>query len=219
MDETKKMNPVDVKSIVGSTPQMSLQEAKILTEFIHKYNIKNVLELGFRHGVSTCYIAAALDANGGGSVVTIDLESTKQAKPNIEELLEKTDQINKVKIYYEPSSYTWRLMKLLEDNPKPCFDFCYLDGAHSWAVDGLAFFLVDKLLKLNGWLLFDDINWSYATSLSLKDKDWVKAMPEDERNTCQVLKIYDLLVKTHPCYGNFTIADNWGFAQKVKLIE
>ena len=107
-------------------------------------------------------------------------------------------------------------MKLLEQNSEPCFDFCYLDGAHSWFVDGFAFFLVDRLLKRNGWIIFDDINWSYEKSPSLKNTDWVKSMPEDERKTSQVLKVFELLVKTHPCYGNFDIKEDWGFAQKIK---
>ena len=37
-------------------------------------------------------------------------------------------------------------MKMLEDDPEPRFDFCYIDGVHNWADDGFAFFLIDRLL-------------------------------------------------------------------------
>lgn len=218
MSNASLLTPFEVQKRVGNIPHMSFSQAETITDFIQKHKIQSVLELGFRHGVSTCYIAAALDKNGGGSIVTIDLESAKQAKPNIEELLTRIGRLEQVSIYYEPTSYTWRLMRLLESNAEPCFDFCYLDGAHNWFVDGFAFFLVDKLLKLNGWIIFDDLNWSYEKSPSLKNTARVKAMPEDERKTCQVMKVFELLVKTHPCYGNFDIKEGWGFAQKIKEV-
>jgi hypothetical protein len=50
-----------------------------------------------------------------------------------------------VNYYFEPTSYTWRMMKMLEEDEGPRFDLCYLDGAHSWFVDGFAFFLIDRL--------------------------------------------------------------------------
>lgn len=40
-------------------------------------------------------------------------------------------------------------------------------------------------------------------------------MPEDEKRTPQVRKVYDLLVKTHPAYGDFMIKDGWGYARKM----
>lgn len=44
-------------------------------------------------------------------------------------------------------SYNWNLMRLLRDAPELRFDYVYLDGAHTWETDGLAFFLCDMLLK------------------------------------------------------------------------
>ncbi|MGL5809687.1 MAG: hypothetical protein ACRCYQ_07075, partial [Nocardioides sp.] len=74
------------------------------------------------------------------------------------------------------------------------FDFAFIDGAHSWFVDGLAFFLVDKLLKPGAWVLFDDLDWTYATSPTLSQTELVRSMPEDERNTPQIGKVFELLV-------------------------
>lgn len=211
------MNNIDVKTIVGDLPHMSLQQADKITQFIAEHNIRNILELGFRYGVSTCYMAAALSKLGGGSITTIDLEYTRRTSPNIEELLERIGERHRVEIYYEPTSYTWRLMKFLEQNPVPCFDLCYLDGAHSWFVDALAFFLVDRMLKSGGWIIFDDLDWTYNTSPTNKDTERVKKMPLEERTTPQVRKIYELLVMSHPEYHNFRIEGEWGFAQKREL--
>jgi predicted O-methyltransferase YrrM len=159
-------------------------------------------------------MAAALASGGKGRMLTIDLLSAKHNEPNIEELLNRVGERSRVDIVYEPTSYTWRLMRLLQENPAPRFDLCYLDGAHDWFVDGFAFFLVDRLLRPNGWIVFDDLDWTYAMSPALGHTDRVKHMPEDERTTPQIRLVYDLLVKTHPNYHNFRDEGEWAFAQK-----
>jgi predicted O-methyltransferase YrrM len=204
-----------VANIVGDTPHMTREQAKRISSFILDNHIHDILELGFRHGVSTAYMAATLAHAGSGRIVTVDLRSAKQNTPNIEELLERVGERNRVDVFYEPTSYTWRLMRLLQEDPRPRFDFCYIDGAHDWFVDGFAFFLVDRLLRPNGWILFDDMEWSYAGSPALGNTDRVKQMPEDERTAPQVRLVYDLLVKTHPQYHNFRDEGEWAFAQKL----
>jgi len=205
-----------VKAVVGDLPHMTLRQADKINSFIERHQFTSILELGFRHGVSTCYMAASLARTGGGSITTVDFKSAQTAYPNIEQLLEKIGERERVHVYYEPTSYTWRLMKMLEESPSPRFDSCYLDGAHNWFVDALAFFLVDRLLEPGGWILFDDLNWTYATSPSLKNTEFVKNMPDEEKETAQVKKIFDLLVRTHPDYGNFRVDGSWAYAQKIK---
>jgi len=204
----------DVRALVGDVPHMTLEQAEKLTKFIADHQVEAILELGFCHGVSTCYMATALSELGHGSIVTIDLEWAREATPNIEALLDRIGERYRVKVFYEPTSYTWRMMRFLEEDPAPRFDLCYLDGAHSWFVDALAFFLVDRLLRPGGWIIFDDLDWTYATSPALKESQMVRRMPLDEQTTQQVKKIYELLVKTHPNYHNFRIEDGWAFAQK-----
>jgi len=208
------MDNVRVKELVGDTLHMSLYQANRLTAFMAEHAVQNVLELGFAHGVSTCYMATALARFGSGSIVTIDLESARQREPNIEELLARVGQSGRVTVYFEPTSYTWRLMKFLEEERRPAFDLCYIDGAHNWFVDGFAFFLVHLLLKPGGWIIFDDLDWTYATSPSLAHTERVRRMPEDERTTPQVRKVYELLVKSHPQYHNFRMENGWAYAQK-----
>lgn len=208
------MNNHDVKQIIGDTPNMTLEQAVRLTSFIEKYQVRNILELGFGHGVSTCYMAAALNRMGEGSIITIDKVKARQRKPTIETLLDKVGESDRVTVYYEPTSYTWRLMKFLEQEPQPTFDLCYLDGAHNWFVDGFAFYLVHLLLKPGGWIIFDDLDWTYSQSPGLKNSEFVKNMPEEERETPQVRKVYELLVKNHPDYYNFKVEGDWAYAQK-----
>lgn len=203
------MDLMPVKRVVGDLPYMNLERANLLAEFIEKNNIRDILELGFFHGVSTCYMATTLQKLGGGSIVTIDLYSAKDRTPNIEELLEKCSCRDLVKVYYEPTSYNWRLMKLIEEN-ELTFDFCYLDGGHDWYNTGYAFFLVDKLLKPGGWLVFDDLDWT----LEHVHTKWALKKPLEERITPQVRQVWELLVKPHPSYTNFQEENGWAYAQK-----
>ena len=159
-------------------------------------------------------MAGALEEMGYGKITTVDLEDTRAVEPNIEHLLKTLGLSEYVSVFYEPTSYTWRLLKLIEENPDPIFDFCYLDGAHDWFVDGFAFLLVDRLLLPGGWIVFDDIDWTYSLSPVLKDTERVKNMPLEEKETRQMRKVYDLLVKPHPNYNNFIVKGEWAYAQK-----
>jgi predicted O-methyltransferase YrrM len=204
-----------VQSVVRDTPHMTLVQAERMSELIRENHFRTILELGFRHGVSTCYLAAALQAHGGGKVVTIDLEAARHVSPSIVQLLSELHLSDYVDVHFEPTSYTWRLMRFLEQDPVPLFDLCYIDGAHNWFVDGFAFFLVDKLLRPGGLMVFDDLDWTYANSPSLRRSNFVQNMPPDERTTPQVRKVYELLVKTQPGYGEFMAKDNWAYARKL----
>ena len=82
------MKPKMVKNVTKNTGYMILPKGQLLYDFITKNNIDNVLELGFAHGVSSCYIAGALEDNKGKtSLTTIDLENAINRKPNIKVLL------------------------------------------------------------------------------------------------------------------------------------
>lgn len=208
------MSLQSVADVVGSTPYMKPRQAQIITDLIREYDLKDVLELGIMHGVSTCYIADTLRDLGGGHVTSLDLDLSRDNKPDAETLLKQLGLMEMVTIRLDPTSYVWTLMKMLEEDPAPRYDLCYLDGAHDWFADGFAFFLVDKILRPGGWLVFDDISWSFATSPALAATDRVQEMPLEQRNTQQVRKVYDLLVKTHPSYAEFKIVDDWGMARK-----
>jgi predicted O-methyltransferase YrrM len=208
-----------VRKRTDGIPHMSFAEAQEMTSFILGNDLQRILELGFCHGVSTCYFAAALDKLGGGHITTIDLESARNESPNIELLLNDLNLKKYVTVFYEPTSYVWRLMIMLEKDPLPQFDLCYIDGAHNWFTDGFAFLLVDNLLRPGGWIVFDDLDWTYGTSPSLRNSTLVKNMPHDEKITAQVRKVYELLVKTHPAYDNFLVKNGRAFAHKAVTAE
>jgi predicted O-methyltransferase YrrM len=214
-DSRDKMDLEIVKKRVAGIPYLTLADAIEIESLILEHHLYDILELGFCHGVSTCYFAAILDKISKGHITTIDLESVRSEKPGIESLLSDLGLQKYVTVIHEPTSYTWRLMKMLEEQLGPRFDFCYIDGAHDWFTDGFAFLLIDKLLRPGGWVVFDDIDWTFATSPNLKNTPFVQKMPEDEKSTPQIRKVYELLVRTHPDYESFMIKNGRAFARKI----
>lgn len=215
---------------IGSDTSIPLNHAKVLYDFILAKKPSECLELGFGHGVSSCYTAAALDEIGSGHLTSVDIvPAMKWQKPSIEELLSLTKLSNYVTVMREKTSYTWFLKKMIEENSssdqcKPIYDFCFIDGPHNWAVDGLGFFLVDKLLKNDGWILFDDLKWTYAEKLKQGQTHSggfsLFEMGDDERNTPHVDLIFRLLVMEHPDYSEFRIEDDWwAWAHKISSSE
>lgn len=211
----RALTPEDVATRLGGVGYMSPDRGRLLSSFIRDHHLTSVLELGFAHGGSTCYLASAVGSCGGGSVTSIDLENARARRPTAEELLERCGWRHLVELIYEPTSYTWRLMRFLEQESPPSFDLCFVDGAHRWADDGFAFFLVDRLLAPGGWLIFDDLDWTFDTSPSMRSSEVVAHMPEDERTTAQIRKVYELLVKRQPGYGEFRVDGPWAFARKL----
>lgn len=210
----------EIRKQIKDIPTCTPEDGRFLYEFVQQSNINDILELGTHHGSSACYMAAALQEKGSGSVVTIDLKSARELSPGIIGLRKSTGLRAFIQPVFADSSYTWELKRLIEQQQSPqgqtnpLFDFCYLDGAHSWETDGMAFFLVEKLLKPGGWILFDDIDWSYGNSPSLKETDFVKAMPAEERDSAQVERIFSLLVKQHPAFDYFREEKRWAWARK-----
>jgi predicted O-methyltransferase YrrM len=185
-----------------------------LYDFVRRERPGECLELGFAHGVSTVYTAAALEANGAGHLTSVDLPVAREREPSAEQLLERAGLGARVTLVYEPTSYNWYLHRRIREQIgddgacEPYLDFSFIDGAHRWVDDGLAFFLVDKLLKPGGWLLFDDLTWK------------VEALDvhESERSLAQVGEVFELLVKGHPSYDHLETDGEWGWARKTTAL-
>lgn len=193
---------------------MSAGQGAALYNFIRDRKLRRILELGTKHGVGTCHLANAV-VSLGGSVTTVDLLSAAKLEPSVSSLTEHLGLSSFVDAFFEPVSYTWRLANWLQENESPRFDLCYLDGAHTFETDGLAFFLVTKLLVPGGWLILDDLDWSYGSSPTLKASQRVLQMHPDERDTRQVRMVWDMLVRTSELYSETFEQDGWGFARRV----
>jgi predicted O-methyltransferase YrrM len=181
-------------------PLTSPETGRLLYEFGASDGVEEIVELGCAHGTSTAFLAAALEAKNVGRVRTFDREDARDREPNLFTLLQHVGVEHRVNATLSKSSYTWELMRLVEartdgDVIRPIFDFCFIDGAHTWETDGLAFLLIDKLLHPDRWIVFDDVSWTLGSSPTLRESPRVKSLPEDERTTPHVRKIIDLLAR------------------------
>ena len=64
------MRPEMVFERIGTLPYMRLEQAIIFYEFVTENRLTNCLELGFFHGVSTAYIAGAIQDLGIGHLTS-----------------------------------------------------------------------------------------------------------------------------------------------------
>ncbi len=219
----------EINKLLKGIPFISESNAKALYNFIIENKLTSCLELGFAHGVASCYIAAALDELGQGYLVSVDLvEAENIFKPTIQELLEKCGLAKYVTVHREPTGYNWFLHNDIKKNTgadnicAPVYDLCIIDGPKNWTIDGSAFFCADKLLKKNGWIIFDDYNWTYAKAAKVREvTDGIahRQLSEDELNLPHVKEIFHLLVLQHPAYSNFKIQQDgdWAWAQKIDM--
>ena len=211
----------DVYAIVGASPCSDEKECRLLYDWIMDSKPLQCLELGFAYGKTSCVMAAALDELGRGHLTSIDLEQARYVKNSatILEHLQRTGLASYVTPVFSKVSYTWELMKTIEQQSsgghcRSMYDFIFLDGAHFWEPDSCAFFLGNMLLNPGGWFLFDDYSWTLAGSDRWSDDEQFRHLPDDYKNIPQVAQIVKLLVAKSADYESVIVRDNWAWAHK-----
>src|SRR5215207_7812873 len=210
-----------IAELVRGFPNMTPEQGRRIYDHVRKARPSEILELGTSYGVSAAYMAAALEANGEGQITTVD--HVRSNSP--EDLLERIGptvlrRIRLVRI--EDSSYNWWLKEQIRarsdaaGNCESLYDFCYLDGAHNWTVDGFAVVLVEKLLRPGAWLLLDDLNWVYRSDPhGMRERGVFFPLSALERTEPHIRGVFDVIVKPHPGLGDFRVEDDvWGWARK-----
>ena len=211
-----------VASAIAGVPFMSPAQGRIVYDHVVATRPAAVLELGTAHGVGAAYLAAALADNGHGHLTTVDFAGAAY-DPAPEAVLARAGVAGRVTVVREFSSYTWWLKEQVaaasdaHGNVTPRFDFVYLDGAKNWTIDGLAVVLVEKLLRPGGWLLMDDLDWTYADDPGRAATDGVanRDLSEPERTEPHLRAVFDLIVAQHPSFTELRVQDEWwGWARK-----
>ena len=217
----------EVAARVEGIPFMSPEFGRRVYEHIRDTRPENALELGTAHGVSAAYIAAALEANDQGDLTTVDHGSASY-DPAPQDVLDRAGLSHRVTIVRDHSSYNWFLKQKIaassdaSGNCAPVYDFVYLDGSHNFVVDGLAVVLIEKLLHPGGWLLLDDLEWTYEQNPWVAPELWPDGnarpfgpLSESERTEPHVRAVFELIVKQHPSFTRLVREDEWyGWAQK-----
>jgi predicted O-methyltransferase YrrM len=209
----------DIHALVKDHPCIQPEEALRLYQTVIDNKIRQVLEIGVYHGKSSCYLAAALQENDG-KLVSLDVPQILRLEPNAKTLLQRAGLESIVDLRVSAKGSAWELRNLIAQNRdaagkvKPLFDLCFIDGHHGWEFVALDFCLARLLLKPGGWIIFDDVNWRYSTSPSLKDTPATAALPEDYRNNPHVRDVLELLVSEDASFEKPAYWKSWAISRK-----
>jgi predicted O-methyltransferase YrrM len=193
------MKIVDHAFPTGQLNVMGANERTV--EFFSQTTASSYAEIGVYKGDTATEIANQLD--GRGHLHLFDYDDRLR---EVERLLRTAGHDN-VTLYPNSrrllDSYNWSLMQLLAEHRGPIFDYVFLDGAHTWAHDALAFLLIDRLLLPGGYIDFDDYTWTLRKSPSMNPAVFPEVeqlYTDDQIDTAQVALVVDLLVKLDPAY-------------------
>ena len=206
------LNPVTPEDRLGADPGSRVLAAQdgrvypstnfvtsanvVTLDFIQSTQCRSIAELGIYEGLTSSGFARYLD--GSGELHLFDFEDRAlQVRDSLRAEGHENVFIhpNTYKTY---DSYNWSLMRILEKASAPVFDYVFIDGAHTWFTDALAFHLIDRLLVPGGYLDFDDYPWTMANSPTFKPSAnplTDKLYTPEQIETPQIQLVVDLLVK------------------------
>jgi predicted O-methyltransferase YrrM len=208
----------DVSRAVGDVPFMTPDQARQLEALWMQAPVGDILELGFAHGRGSAYLGA-LASMKGVRAVCIDNATARDRSPSAEETIRRAGVEPHVELVYAETGYNWWLMRQLESSQRARFSLVYLDGAHEWDPDALAFLLVSGLVHPGGYLVLDDLDWTFASSRSSGIVERRKTLPADYVNEAHVRKVWTLLVQRDPTWGDLREIDSWAIARKLAFGE
>lgn len=168
----------------------------VTLDFFSRTAAQSVAEIGIYEGDTSLALANLL--GGRGELHLFDFQDRVEAVVARLKSAGHSNVVGHPNSSLEHDSYNWSLMKILRDSPSVRFDYVFLDGAHTWGTDALAFLLVDRLLSVGGHVDFDDYDWTLAASPSLNPSAFPRTAARytaEQMETPQVRLIQDLLVR------------------------
>ncbi len=157
-------------------------------------------EFGVWKGATTGQLARFL--NNQGQLHLFDYSDTVS---DLKKKLQKAGFSNVIgwgNSYRYLNSYNWSLRYILEHHSDLRYDYIFLDGAHTWAIDALTFLLCDPLLNVGGYIDFDDYGWRLRGSSLDPSRvtDTAELYTDAQIDDFQVRAIVELLVRRR---GNY----------------
>lgn len=152
-DQTRPFTAADIlawRQQYADKPQydsVELEVASFIYSLIRMTGAKSILETGCSRGFSTCFLAAGVNDNGGGRVVSIDVDELFH--------LWEGSEVGK-QVHFMKMSSTEALESLLEIDPNPSFDLLFLDSLHTYQHLMTEIMLFDRYLKVGGSILLHD---------------------------------------------------------------
>jgi len=151
--QTKCVEDAEGNSLPAFPTSISYDAGMALGNIVNRIKPKRTLEIGMAYGISTLFICQALHDNGQGLHTAID-PFQKSNWNSIGLLNTKRAGLDGYLNFYEDHSHELLPQLLLRDEK---FDFIFIDGKHLFDYALLDFFYSDKLLKVGGYILLDDL--------------------------------------------------------------
>ncbi|MFD2999129.1 class I SAM-dependent methyltransferase [Pontibacter toksunensis] len=139
--------------IVKIHSETNKEQCKYLQRIIKDNEFSKSIEIGFAYGVSTLAITEAIANNNGKHVVIDKFQNSGGWNGNGLELI-NTAGFKEHVDFHEQYCYE-ALPKLMLEGKK--FDFAYIDSTKQFDWIFINFFYLDKMLDLNGIIVFDDV--------------------------------------------------------------
>jgi len=133
-------------------PSVPWSTGRMLYEITLDEGIESSLEIGMAYGLSTLFFCQAHSEKGAGLHTAID--PWQRQWGNVGRLnVQRAGLGGYLRLIEAPSSEA--LPKLCERNER--FDLAFIDGMHRFDSVLLDFFYVDRMLKVGGLVIFDDL--------------------------------------------------------------
>ena len=157
---TKTVNGL-VKKVIG---QISEEEGNLIQSSIEELQAEISVEIGLAFGTSALYICEALKKTSRTKHYVIDpFQMFEDSYGGIGlNNLKKAGYEDIVEFIDKPSHSA--LASLETQNIK--VDFAFIDGWHTFDHALVDFFLVDKILRVDGVLILDDTDWPAVTKVA-----------------------------------------------------
>lgn len=148
------------------------EEGIFLKKIVMLKNLNKIAEVGMAFGISSMYITEGLKRNNkNGSLISIDPFQTEQWKDNGVKLL-KSIKLDKYHKLIQKKSYI-ALPELIEKYGEKSFDMIFIDGWHTFDYTLVDVFYADKLVKVGGYIIVDDVlHFSVKQSIKYIDKNY-----------------------------------------------
>lgn len=209
----EKLNTAGFESL--SKP--SGEALQVLDEVLQTNPDPTVAEVGLGLGATTVEILKRLDGRGTLHLYDYDDVVASLADDIAERGLAGGTRIvkhgNGRQTY---NSYAWQLamaglQAMEQDTPLQEYDFVYLDGAHSFHHDAPATLVLREMVKPGGYLVFDDMYWSFTKSPVMnpdRKPEIREQYSQEQLERPHVEVVVKLLMETDPRFEQVYLTDN-----------
>jgi predicted O-methyltransferase YrrM len=166
--------------------ETSRDQCLFLQKIISDNKFSNSIEIGFAHGMSALAITEEVSKNNGKHLIIDKFEISNWNSIGLD-IIEQAELSSFIEYHEE---YCYEILPKLYQNGRK-FDFAYIDSTKQldWLL--VNFFYIDRMLELNGVIVFDDVTFPSIRKLLR----YISQFPE--------YKVYDTYPKNNKSHLAF----------------